>query len=199
LRVTRVAAHILSVFALSLIAAGPALASTGGEGYESAATKRAKKAAQYKAAQRAIVGPVGTILPDGTAVAPPEAPPEVQLAVQAANAIVGKPYKYGGGHANVEDSGYDCSGTVSYALGINGANLLEDGTPLDSSSFMKWGEAGPGDWITVYTNPGHAFAIIAGLRLDTSAAGDKSGLKGPRWRPVLRSTRGFRARHPEGF
>jgi hypothetical protein len=64
---------------------------------------------------------------------------------------------------------------------------------------MSWEEAGKGDWITVYTNPGHAFVVIAGLRLDTSATGDPSGNKGPRWRPTLRSTKGFTARHPEGF
>jgi hypothetical protein len=201
LRVVRVAAYIVNVVVLSLAVAVPASAqeTTGGTGYESPATKRAKRAAAYKAAQRAITGPVGTILPDGTAVAPPEAPPQVHAAVQAANLIIGKPYKYGGGHAKVEDSGYDCSGTVSYALGAKGANILEDGVPLDSSTFMRWGERGPGQWITVYTNPGHAFVVIAGMRLDTSPAGDRSGLRGPRWRPTLRSTRGFRARHFEGL
>lgn len=140
-------------------------------------------------------------MPDATVIAgkaypPVDAPVEVKEAIWAANEIVGKPYKYGGGHARVKDSGYDCSGTVSYAL--LGGGLLE-GTPLDSSSFMKWGGAGAGSWVTVYTNPGHAFVVIAGLRLDTSAAGDPSGNSGPQWRPVLRSTKGFKARHPEGF
>jgi hypothetical protein len=140
------------------------------------------------------VMPTGRII-DGKAYPPADAPAEVQEAIWAGNEIVGKPYKYGGGHARVNDTGYDCSGTVSYAL--LGGDLLDD--PLDSSSFMKWGERGEGAWITVYTNPGHAFAVIAGMRLDTSAAGDPSGNKGPRWRPVLRNTRGFVARHPEGF
>jgi hypothetical protein len=140
-------------------------------------------------------GSTATLLPDGTAAAPADAPPQVQAAIFAANKLLDKPYKYGGGHAKVEDSGYDCSGTVSYAL--LAAKLLK--SPLDSSSFMRWGLKGKGAWITVYTNPGHAFAVIAGLRLDTSPAGDRSGLRGPRWRPVLRSTRGFRARHPLGF
>ncbi len=140
-------------------------------------------------------------MPDATVIAgkaypPVDAPIEVKEAIWAANEIVGKPYKYGGGHARVKDSGYDCSGTVSYAL--LGGGLLED-TPLDSSSFMSWGDAGPGAWVTVYTNPSHAFAVIAGLRLDTSAAGDPSDRSGPQWRPVLRSTKGFKARHPEGF
>jgi cell wall-associated NlpC family hydrolase len=137
-----------------------------------------------------------TILPTGYAAAPLSAPQEVKDAIAAANEIIGKPYVYGGGHnAKFLSRGYDCSGTVSYAL--HGADLLP--RPLDSSSFMKWGAKGPGTWFTIYTNPGHAFAVIAGLRLDTSAAGDPSGDKGPRWRPVLRSTKGFTARHPVGF
>jgi hypothetical protein len=138
--------------------------------------------------------PEGQII-DGLAYPPESAPLEVKEAIWAANEIVGKPYKYGGGHARVKDSGYDCSGTVSYAL--IGGDLLDD--PLDSSSFMSWGARGKGEWITVYTNPGHAFVEIAGMRLDTSAAGDPSGDKGPQWRPVLRSTKGFKARHPEGL
>jgi hypothetical protein len=140
------------------------------------------------------VMPIGRII-DGKAYPPEGSPPEVQAAIWAANEIVGKPYRYGGGHRTFKDKGYDCSGTVSYAL--NGGGLLD--APLDSSSFMKWGEAGEGEWITIYTNPGHAFVVIAGMRLDTSAAGDPSGNKGPQWRPVLRETKGFRARHPEGF
>jgi len=133
---------------------------------------------------------------DGLAYPPAEAPIEVKQAIWAGNEIVGKPYKYGGGHARLRDTGYDCSGTVSYAL-INGG--LMEGTPLDSTSFMKWGLPGEGEWVTVYTNPSHAYVVIAGLRLDTSAAGDPSGNKGPQWRPTLRSTKGFKARHPEGF
>jgi cell wall-associated NlpC family hydrolase len=136
------------------------------------------------------------ILPNGMAAAPATSPQAVKDAIAAANQIVGKPYVYGGGHnLKFTGRGYDCSGTVSYAL--HGANILK--APLDSSSFMKWGLKGAGTWFTVYTNPSHAFAIIAGLRLDTSAAGDPSGLSGPRWRPVLRSTKGFTARHPVGF
>jgi cell wall-associated NlpC family hydrolase len=136
------------------------------------------------------------IQPDGLAAAPVNAPQEVKDAIAAANEIVGKPYVYGGGHnATFSGRGYDCSGTVSFAL--HGANLLD--APLDSGSFRRWGEKGAGTWITVYANSGHAYAVIAGLRLDTSAAGDPSGLKGPRWRPALRSAKGFTARHPDGF
>ncbi|CAB4937074.1 unannotated protein [freshwater metagenome] len=138
-----------------------------------------------------VPGDVAVLLPTGLAAAPENAPIEVQRAIWAANRIVGKPYIYGGGHRRFEDRGYDCSGTVSYAL--HGGDLID--TPMDSSDYMRWGLRGRGAWITVYTNPGHAFVVIAGLRLDTSAAGDPEGGKGPRWRPTLRSTSGYRARH----
>jgi hypothetical protein len=188
---------IFSLLVLGLIGAPVAGASTGGMSYESKprTTSKTKKKKSLSRAAALTAGSTATIGPDGLASAPAGAPPQVQAAIAAANRIIGKPYRYGGGHGKVEDSGYDCSGTVSYAL--IGAKLLK--SPLDSSSFMRWGEAGEGEWITVYTNPGHAFVVIAGLRLDTSAAGDPRGGKGPRWRPALRSTRGFRARHPEGF
>jgi hypothetical protein len=151
-----------------------------------------------------VPGAVAQLLPDGTAAAPADAPPQVQQAIWAANLIQDMPYVYGGGHGDFDDDGYDCSGTVSYAL--HGAGLLDQA--LDSGSFMKWGEKGPGTWITVYTNPGHAYAVIAGLRLDTSAASvtrsntrkfKKALERGPRWRPTMRSARGFKARHPLGF
>ena len=151
-----------------------------------------------------VPGAVAQLLPDGSAAAPADAPPQVQQAVWAANRIQDKPYVYGGGHAEIEDDGYDCSGTVSYAL--HHAGLLE--TPLDSGSFMSWGESGKGQWITVYTNPGHAYAVIAGLRLDTSMATisrahkrqfKKASERGPRWRPTERSSRGYKKRHPVGF
>ena len=151
-----------------------------------------------------VPGAVAQILPDGSAAAPADAPPQVQQAIFAANKIQAMPYVYGGGHGDFEDDGYDCSGTVSYAL--HGGGLLD--SPLDSGSFMSWGERGKGLWITVYTNPGHAYAVIAGLRLDTSAASvtktntrkfKKALERGPRWRPTERSSRGFKARHPLGF
>jgi cell wall-associated NlpC family hydrolase len=133
---------------------------------------------------------------NGVAYAPDQAPDAVKQAIWAANQIVGLPYRLGGGHKlGFTDRAYDCSGTVSFAM--HGAGLLA--APRDSSSFMRYGVAGKGQWITVYTNPGHAFAVIAGLRLDTSAAGDPAGGSGPRWRPNLRSTRGYRARHPLGL
>jgi hypothetical protein len=151
-----------------------------------------------------VAGAQAQLLPDGTAAAPADAPVEVQQAIFAANQIQDKPYIYGGGHRNFESKGYDCSGTVSYAL--HAAGLLA--SPLDSGSFMSWGEKGLGQWITVFTNPGHAYAVIAGLRLDTSAASvtratrsqyKKALESGPRWRPTQRSPRGFKKRHPVGF
>jgi hypothetical protein len=149
-----------------------------------------------------VAGTVAKLLPDGTAAAPALAPPQIQQAIWASNTIQRKPYVYGGGHGSFKSRGYDCSGTVSFAL--HAAGLLQ--TPLDSSSFMNWGARGKGRWITVYTNPGHAYAVIAGLRLDTSAAGVSravSGRKalerGPRWRPTGRPSRGYKKRHPIGF
>jgi cell wall-associated NlpC family hydrolase len=137
-----------------------------------------------------VPGDVGVIR-DGIAYAPANAPLAVQQAIWAANRLRHQPYVYGGGHQSFRSRGYDCSGTVSYAL--HAAGLLS--SPLDSSSFMHWGERGRGQWITVYTNPGHAWAIIAGMRLDTSGPGES----GPRWRTEARSASGFRVRHPLGF
>jgi cell wall-associated NlpC family hydrolase len=137
-----------------------------------------------------VPGSVGVVR-DGIAYAPTDAPLQVQQAVWAANALSHKPYIYGGGHRSFRSRGYDCSGTVSFAL--HGADLLD--SPLDSSDFMQWGERGRGQWITVYTNPGHAWAMIAGMRLDTSGPGES----GPRWRTELRSPSGYRVRHPDGF
>ena len=145
--------------------------------------------------QPTVPGAVAQMV-NGVAYAPELAPDAVKQAIWAANQIVGLPYRMGGGHKRgFTDRAYDCSGTVSFAL--HGGNLLA--APRDSSSFLRYGAKGKGAWITIYTNPGHAFAVIAGLRLDTSAAGDPSGLSGPRWRPNLRSTRGYKARHPVGL
>ena len=187
------------LFALAMSAAPAAMAADGPGGvtYDEPAPAPATPATTGAiTSQPVVAGAVATIGADGLAAAPAAAPDAVKQAIWAANAIIGRPYRYGGGHARgFVDRGYDCSGTVSVAL--HGGDLLD--SPLDSSSFLHWGESGAGDWITVYTNPGHAYVVIAGLRLDTSAAGDPSGAKGPRWRPTLRSSRGFRARHPLGL
>ena len=102
---------------------------------------------------------------DGLAVAPASAPEDVKAIIAAGNKIASTPYKYGGGHGRWRDSGYDCSGSVSYVL--HAAGQLD--TPLDSSGFMRWGERGVGQWVTIRSNPGHAYLIVAGLRFDTSA------------------------------
>jgi peptidoglycan hydrolase-like protein with peptidoglycan-binding domain len=128
---------------------------------------------------------------DGLAVAPASAPEEVKAIIAAGNKIASKPYKYGGGHGRWRDSGYDCSGSISYAL--HAAGLLD--TALDSSGFMRWGESGRGDWVTIRSNPGHAYMIVAGLRFDTSAR----RVTGNRWSDEMRSARGYVGRHPEGL
>jgi cell wall-associated NlpC family hydrolase len=168
-------------------ATGAPAAPTGGQAY----------GAPDPSATPTIPGVVAKVLPDGTAAAPDAAPLAVQQAVWAANEIIGTKYVRGGGHRSfrVKSGGYDCSGAVSYAL--HGGDLLD--RPLDSVSFMRWGAKGAGSWITVYTATSHAYVVIAGLRLDTSAAGDPSNAKGPRWRPLRRSNHGYKSRHPVGL
>jgi cell wall-associated NlpC family hydrolase len=140
-------------------------------------------------------GPPGKArLVRGQAIAPSNAPAAVKQVIAAANRIRTKPYIWGGGHARWWDRGYDCSGAVSYAL--HGANLIT--SPMPSGPMERWGLPGPGKWITVYANGGHAYAVIAGLRWDT--AGDTSGT-GPRWHEGLAAAAGgrFVARHPAGY
>jgi hypothetical protein len=132
------------------------------------------------------------LLSTGELIPPKSAPPRVKAVIEAANKIRTKPYIYGGGHARWWDRGYDCSGAVSFAL--KGGNFIE--SPLPSGPMAKWGEAGMGRWITVYTNPGHAYAVIAGVRWDTSG---NEGETGPRWHTDLRDNVGFAARHPTGY
>jgi hypothetical protein len=123
-----------------------------------------------------VAGSKAKLLSSGVARAPADAPAEVQAAIAAANEIDDAGYCMGGGHKRVERC-YDCSGTVSYVLGPRGADVLD--SPLDSGSLRRWGERGRGSWITVYTNPGHAYVVIAGLRFDTSMPDD--GAEGPGW------------------
>jgi len=131
----------------------------------------------------------------GLAAAPMSAPPAVAEIVWAADQIIGLPYIFGGGHGSFESPGYDCSGTVSYAL--HGGRLLS--VPADSSEFMHWGSHGLGRWVTIFSNPGHAYVDVAGLRLDTSAADDPTRQQGPRWRPLRRNNGGYTVRHPLGY
>jgi cell wall-associated NlpC family hydrolase len=132
---------------------------------------------------------------NGLAAAPLAAPAAIQEIVWAGNQIIGLPYIFGGGHASFSSPGYDCSGTVSFAL--HGASLLS--TPADSSEFMSWGSHGVGRWVSIFSNPGHAYMDVAGLRLDTSAADDPSNQQGPRWRPLRSANDGYTIRHPLGL
>jgi cell wall-associated NlpC family hydrolase len=136
---------------------------------------------------------LATLAPDGTAVAPAGAPAAVVTAIAAANRIATTPYRYGGGHGSFDDTAYDCSGSVSYAL--HGAGLVA--SPMASTGFMTWGRSGPGQWMTIYANKEHMFVVIAGLRFDTS--GQKGTATNTRWQPMDRSTKGFVVRHPDGL
>ena len=119
------------------------------------------------------------------------APVAVSRAIAAANRIASFPYRFGGGHRSFSDSGYDCSGSVSYVL--HGAGRL--GSPLDSSGLMSYGAPGPGRYITIYANPSHAYMIIRGRRYDTTGRAET----GSRWQQVFRSTAGYVVRHPAGL
>jgi hypothetical protein len=130
-------------------------------------------------------------LSNGIALPPLEAPEEVAQIIEAGNVIARSPYKWGGGHGKWLDNGYDCSGSVSFALAA--AGLLSG--PLASGPLMSWGSPGRGKWVTIWTNPGHVFMEVAGIRFDTSGR----ALTGSRWQNTMRSTSGFVARHPAGL
>ena len=132
----------------------------------------------------------------GLATVPPAAPARVAAIINAANSVARKPYVYGGGHGRLADetfvdSAYDCSGSVSFALAA--AGLVD--SPMDSSALARFGKAGPGRWVTIYANAGHAFMTVAGLRFDTS--GRDAG--GSRWQADSRTVAGFTVRHPAGL
>jgi hypothetical protein len=135
---------------------------------------------------------VARIASDGrTAIAPKRAPRLIKDMIHAANRITRKPYKWGGGHARLTDNGYDCSGSTSYVLRSVG---LVNGSMV-SGGFKSWGLKGAGRWVNVYANNGHVFMVIAGLRFDTSGAGES----GPRWRAETRWSKGFKLRHPARY
>jgi cell wall-associated NlpC family hydrolase len=136
-------------------------------------------------------GPRARVLPDGTAQAPDNAPEVVKRVILAANQIAKFPYKWGGGHGAWRDNGYDCSGSVSFALA--GAGLLD--RPLTSGLLAGYGAPGQGRWITIYANSGHVFMVVAGLRFDTSG----QGRAGTRWQEAAVSTGGYAVRHIPGL
>jgi hypothetical protein len=174
---SKLTATLLSLVALA--APSAATAATGGVAPSSAALPAP------------AVPPGAARLVHGVAYAPPDAPPAVVRAIRAGNKLQDKPYRYGGGHRSFVDTAYDCSGTVSFAL--HGGGLLK--APLASGGLMTWGRAHRGRWITVYANAGHAYMVIAGLRLDTSGTGGS----GPRWQTLQRDPAGFVPRHPKGL
>ena len=189
-RLALAGATALSVLAIAV----PAVAQTGGSGPPGSTTTTTTTTTTP-----APVGPPGKakIRKDGTAVAPADAPAQVQAAVAAANAIHTMPYRWGGGHRTFFDSGYDCSGAVSYVL--HAAGLLA--SPMTSGGLASsWGAPGKGRWITVYGNASHVYMIVAGKRFDTSTGGDRWNQgSGPRWRKKKRRPLGFTQKYSPGF
>src|SRR4051794_41038212 len=175
------------------IASMPAASAGTNGSFRPPSAKALQKASAMSVAQVTHTPPDHvSVMLGSIAVAPTSAPPRVVNAVDAANTLVGQPYRFGGGHASFYSHGYDCSGAVSFALA--GGGFLQ--APLASGQLANWGAPGPGKWITVYANSSHAYAVIAGLRWDT--VGDARGT-GPRWHVALPYPDGFVARHPPGY
>ncbi len=168
-----------------------ALRPAEGAGGFSYASEEQRTARPRAVSAQTASGSKAVLTEDGLAIPPADAPEAVKQVTAAANEIAHKPYRYGGGHGRWKDSGYDCSGSVSYAL--HGGGLLEDAMP--SGGFTSWGEEGEGEWITIYANGGHMYMVVAGLRFDTSGRSQT----GSRWQKDLRSPGGFTVRHPEGL
>ncbi len=169
-----------SLVALLLLAVGVSLSSCSSQVY-------AKKPVSYRFEHGKTA-----LIRDGIAYAPRNAPTAVKKAIAAGNRLQGKPYKWGGGHANHLDNGYDCSGTTSYVL--REAGLLRGS--LTSSGYFNYGKKGEGDWITIYVRKGHVFMTVAGLRLDTGGGSDSTG---PMWKTATRGSKGHAMRHPRGL
>ena len=129
---------------------------------------------------------------NGTIPIPTNAPEAVQRVIAGGNAIADFPYIWGGGHASFIANGYDCSGSVSYALAAGG--LLS--APLVSGDLASWGEPGPGRWITIYANAGHTFMDVDGMWFDTAG---RSGPYASRWLVATPSLAGYSVRHPQGL
>jgi hypothetical protein len=176
-----------------LAAAVPAAAQTGGTGAPGGTTTTTTTDPSTPMA------PPGRakLRKDGTALAPADAPPAIQAANNAGNEIHTYPYRWGGGHRTFYDSGYDCSGAVSYVL--HAAGFLS--SPMPSGPLASsWGAFGKGRWITVYANSSHAYMVVAGLRFDTSAVGERLNQgSGPRWRRTKRKPTGYTAKYMPGY
>ena len=174
----------------SLAGSVPAMAQTGGTGSPGSTTTPTTTTT-------APSGTTAVLNSDGSATAPAGAPKPVRKAINAANRIRTRPYIWGGGHRSFKSRGYDCSGAVSYVL--HAAGLLR--RPMTSGTLgTRWGAPGSGQWITVYGNPSHAYMVVAGLRFDTSQAGDSlSQGSGPRWRSTARTSGGYSARYSPGL
>src|SRR5215208_366398 len=172
----------------SLAGAVPATAQTGGAGPPRSTTT---------ATTPAPAGTTAALNPAGSATAPAGAPKPVRKAINAANRIRTRPYIWGGGHRSFKSRGYDCSGAVSYVL--HAAGLLR--RPMVSGALgTRWGAPGIGQWITVYGSPSQAYMVVAGLRFDTSQAGDSlSQGSGPRWRTTLPTAGGYSSRFSPGL
>jgi hypothetical protein len=180
---------------LTVLVAAPASAQTGGTGAPGTTTTTTTSPTTTPAP----VGPPGRakLRKDGTALAPSNAPPAIQAAIAAGNAIHTYPYRWGGGHRSFDDTGYDCSGAVSYVL--HAAGMLS--SPMPSGPLASsWGVPGKGFWLTVYANAGHAYMVVAGLRFDTSAVGERLNQgSGPRWRKTKRKPTGYTAKYFPGY
>jgi peptidoglycan hydrolase-like protein with peptidoglycan-binding domain len=160
-------------------------AGTGGMTYSDTRARPRAVSAQE------VPGDEARLTKDGLAIPPANAPQEVKDIIAAGNEIAKLPYRYGGGHGKWKDTAYDCSGSVSFAL--HGADLLD--APMPSGSFASWGDAGRGEWVTLYANSGHIYMTVAGLRFDTSGRSQT----GSRWQTAKRSASGYTVRHPEGL
>ena len=184
-------AGALALFAAPAGSAAQAAPTAGGAAYGDPTYTAAERRSPEREQPRTVAGPRAVINRDGTASAPAGAPAAVRKIIAAANEIATKPYRYGGGHRSWKDTGYDCSGSVSYAL--YGARLL--GAPRASGGFTNYGVRGAGRWVTIYANAGHMYMVVAGLRFDTSGR-DRAGT---RWQTKLRPTSGYAIRHPKGL
>src|SRR5437763_9608334 len=182
-----VTAALLSAPALARADAAP-----GGVG-PGAPPPAAPPAPPSNAAHPTIAGTRAKLV-NGIAYAPAAAPASVKRLIWSVNTIVGRPYVYGGGHARFNDRGYDCSGLVSFAM--HAAGLLR--TPMSAPGFFRFGTYGAGRWITLWVRSGHVFAVVGGLRLDTTPYPSR-GVEGARWRPQMRHTAAFKAGHPAGL